>query len=119
MLIFLVACPEAPVYEEPKTFRMTGTVTDANRGFPIADATVQIYYVDTNHMPREVKSTKTDQEGLYYMEYQGSLWIMDPSSPYQFRRELRLRAMAKGYSTRDSQIKDTELLQTINFQLTR
>ena len=81
MLIFLAACPKVfDIEEESKTFRLTGTVTDANSGFPIADATVQIYYDNTSHRPIEVKSTKTDQQGLYYMEYQGSNWIGDPSS---------------------------------------
>jgi hypothetical protein len=119
ILVFLVSCPETPFSEEEsKTFRFTGTVTDANSGLPIADATVQIYYDNTNHLPQEVKSTKTDQEGLYYMEYQGSTWILDPTSPSQLQRPLRLRALAEGYSTQGwAQISDSELLQTTNFQL--
>lgn len=119
MLIFLTACPRViDIEEEWKTFSMTGTVTDANSGLPIADATVQIYYENTGHKPYEVKSTKTDQEGQYYMEYQGSLWIGDPSSSEQFSRPLRLRAMAEGYTTMGgSLIQNTELLQTKNFQL--
>ena len=119
MLIFLTACPKViDIEKESKTFSMTGTVTDANSGLPIADATVQIYYENTGHQPVEVKSTKTDQEGLYYIEYQGSNWILDPSSPHNLTRPLRLRAMAEGYTTMGgSEIQDTELLQTVHFQL--
>lgn len=121
MLIFLVTCEspfyEAPHYDEAQTLRITGTITDANSGLPIADATVELYYLDTNHSNRGVKSTKTGQEGLYYMEYQGSRWIVDSSSPFLLKRLLYLRAMKEGYSSRDSQIQNTESLQTINFQL--
>ena len=119
VLIFLTACPKViDIEEESKTFSMTGKVTDANSGLPIADATVQIYYENTGHKPYKVQSTKTDQEGQYNMEYQGSLWIGDPSSPQQLSRPLRLRAMAEGYTTMGgSLIQNTELLQTKNFQL--
>ena len=66
----------------------------------------------------EVKSTKTDQQGLYYVEYQGSNWIRDPSSSQDLSRPLRLRAMAERYTTMGgSLIQDTELLQTNIFQL--
>ncbi len=125
ILVFLVACPGTPFSEEeePETLSITGTVTDANTSLPIADATVQIYYGSSGrrveYQWNVVKSTKTDQEGLYYLTYQGSVFFTDPSSSgYPLLRRLWLKATAEGYQWKDSEIHDTELLQTIDFQLT-
>jgi hypothetical protein len=122
ILVFLVACPDAPFFkdeEEPDTLSLTGTVTDANSGLPIADATVQIFYMGGAEGGMNVlKSTKTDQEGLYYMVYQGSAFFLEPSPSGQgLLRRLWLKATAGGYQLQLSEIHDTELLQTIDFQL--
>lgn len=112
MLVFLVACPDAPFSEQvAMTWRFTGTVTDANSGLPIANATVQMY---NGGIEKVLESTETDQEGRYDMEYKGLLYY--PSSAGQPQLN-QLRAMAEGYSTRYKQINRTALFQTINFQL--
>ncbi len=111
ILVFLVSCPETPFSEEEKTFSFTGTVTDENSGLPIADATVQIYNGGVN---RVLKSTETDQEGRYNMEYQGQTGYLDSSG---YSQPNQLRAIAEGYSTRYKQINRTALFHTINFQL--
>ncbi len=114
ILIFLVACPEAPFSEEEKTIHFTGTVTDENSGIPIADATVQVYNGVGNSV---FKSTKTDQEGRYDMVYEGPFGVIDPSNPLGYSQPMQLRAIAEGYSTRYNQIYRTVLFQTINFKL--
>ena len=112
ILVFLVACPDAPFSEQvDRTRRFTGTVTDANSGLPIAGATVQMYNAGIDEV---LKSTETDQEGRYDMEYEGRLYYTSPSGQPQLNL---LRAMAEGYSTRYNQINRTALFQTINFQL--
>ncbi len=120
ILVFLVACPDAPFFEdeeEPETLSITGTVTDANSGLPIADATVQVFSRRGFEVGEEVlKSTKTDQEGLYYIAYQGPFDV-GPSDPFGYLQPIQLSAKAEGYYWLDSQIQNTELLQTINFQL--
>ncbi len=116
ILVFLVACPDSPFSgeKEKKTFRFTGTVTDANSGLPIADATVQVY---NGADDKVYKSTVTDQEGRYDMVYKGPFGVPDPRNPLGFPQPMQLRAMAEGYETRYKQINRTGLLQTIDFQL--
>jgi 5-hydroxyisourate hydrolase-like protein (transthyretin family) len=113
MLFSLVACPKAPDYEAEQIIGITGTVTDENSGFPIMGASVQIYnrYSGGDGV---LKSTETDQEGRYYMEYQGQRGYLNPSG---YSQPNQLRAMAEGYYTQYKQIGSTESLQTINFQL--
>jgi 5-hydroxyisourate hydrolase-like protein (transthyretin family) len=113
ILVFLVACPDAPFSEQVDiTRRFTGTVTDANSGLPIANATVQMYNGGVDEV---LKSTETDQEGRYDMEYKGLLNYPSPRSGLPQWNQLR--AMAEGYSTRYNQINRTALFQTIDFQL--
>lgn len=114
IMVFLIACREAPFSEEEKTVRFTGTVTDENSGLPIADATVQVY---NGAVDSVFKSIKTDQEGQYDMVYEGPFGVIDPSSPLGYSTPMQLRALAEGYSTRYKQISLTALSQTINFQL--
>ena len=114
ILVFLVACPDSPFSEEVDTTRrFTGTVTDGNSGLPIANATVQMY---NGGVEKVLKSTETDQEGRYDMEYKGQLSYPSPRSGLPQWNQLR--AMAEGYSTRYNQINRTALFQTIDFQLT-
>jgi len=113
ILVFLVACPDSPFSEDVGiNYRFTGTVTDANSGLPIAGATVQMY---NGGIDEVLKSTETDQEGRYDMEYKGRLYYTSPSSGMP--QPSQLRAMAEGYSTRYKQINRTALFQTIDFQL--
>jgi hypothetical protein len=118
ILFFLVACPNSPFSEEVEiTRRFTGTVTDANSGLPIANATVQMYNFASDTV---FKSTETDQEGRYDMEYKEQLTDISPRDPYGSPQWNELRAMAEGYSFRFHQfnrLNITALFQTINFQL--
>ena len=81
--------------------------------------TVQIFYTKASgHQNVGITDTKTDQDGQYYLEYDGPYLIVDDSSEVVRYVPIQLEASKRGYSSWASGITRTEEIQTIDFQLT-
>jgi hypothetical protein len=110
LLSLSISSCSSPESAEGPDWHIIGTITDSKTNLPIADATVELV---RGLEGKTEKSTKTDENGNYSIEYNGQYFEGEDTTKY-----LRIEASKSGYYERGTQVHQTyKETQTINLAL--